>query len=104
MKTQDIKIIPKYTQLNLIDDVFEPVYHSGRIYIAKSKVNRSKLDIHLRFKKVPETSGYYGDWFIERAKVTRSPAHNNNGLVCFDVDFSKFQRFERASRDVRDYL
>lgn len=95
-------IIPKYTPLNYIDDVWEPKYSENMVYIAKHKIDRSKNDIHLTFPKVNETSGYYGDWFISLKEVKRGrKTFNNNGLACYAVDFSKFRRFKRG-QDMRE--
>lgn len=101
MSTQDIKVIPKFEPLNFIDSVWEPKYSSGEVIIAKHKINRSKNDIHLRFKDVNETSGYYGDWFISLKEVKKGrKTFNNNGLECYVIPFEKFVRFERG-RDER---
>lgn len=99
--TKAVKVIPKYTQLNLIADVWEPKYSTNEVIIAKHKITRSKLDIHLKFKDVNPTSDYYGDWFISRKEAISRKTFNNNGLACVVIPFHKFQKFVRG-RDERE--
>jgi hypothetical protein len=84
--------LSKFTMLNFIGDVFEPRYHDGMVLIACSKVDRSRLDIKLRFPKVSETSEYAGDWFISRKKAkSYRKKFNNNGLNCYAIPFEAFE-------------
>lgn len=86
-------VISKYIQLNTIPDVWEPKYSTNEVYIACHKVNRSKLDIKLRFSKVNPTSEYYGDWFITRKKArSYRKRYDNNGKQCYAIPMSVFEK------------
>lgn len=94
-----MKTLSKYTQLNFIGDIWEPHYNGyepdfnkAEVYIAKWKIDRSKLDIKLRFSKVSDTSDFTGDWFISRkkAKLFRKK-FNNNGMECYVIPWTAFE-------------
>lgn len=86
--------LTKYTQLNMIDDVFEPLYHDPSVYIAEWKIKRSKLDIKLRFPKVSETSDYFGDWYLPRKNALKHKTFINNGLKCKQIPWGEFKRIK----------
>lgn len=98
-------IVNKFAQLNTITDIWEPHYNGGRpeVYIATWKVKRSKLDIKLRFPKVSDTSEFAGDWFIRRKAVLGRKKFNNNGMECYVVPWSLFEKLE-VTNDIRREL
>ncbi len=98
----------KYDPLNFIGDVWAPHYNGdvgdgnkAEVYIAKWKVKRSKHDIKLRFSKVNDTSIYAGDWFITKKNAITRSGFDNNGMACYIVPWSKFERLEISERDER---
>ena len=101
----------KYDQLNYIGGegaVWEPHYNGdtgdgskAEVYIAKWKVDRSKKDIKLRFSKVSDTSIYTGLWFVSKKNATTKSGFDNNGLECYVVPWTKFERLEIIERDER---
>lgn len=99
-----MKTLNKYTQLNLIDDIKEPHYngHDPEVYIAKWKVNRSKLDIKLRFAGVNPTSGFYGDWYLPRKRATSRKTININGLECYVIKWQEFDKLIINERDLKE--
>lgn len=96
--TDSVKVLSKWSQLNYIDDVWEPLYSEDKVYIAKWKIKRSKHDIHLVFPKVSATSDYYGDWYLPRKEVGRK-TFNNNGMECYAVPFSKFKKLKLVDKE-----
>lgn len=91
------KIIDKYTQLNCIADIWAPHYNGDNpeVYIATWKVTRSKLPIKLKFAKVNNTSQFAGYWYIT-PKTIKSfrQRYNNNGVKCYVVPWTAFERLE----------
>lgn len=99
----NMKTLDKYTPLNCITDVREPLYHKDLVYIDIQKIKRSKLDIKLKFSNVNETSGYAGDWFLSRATALKGrKKFNNNGRICVAIPFKEFERLERSKRSIYD--
>lgn len=94
-----MKTVSKFTQLNYIGDILEPKYSTNEVYIATHKVNRSKLDIKLKFQKVNDTSEYAGLWYLPRKKATRRKTYDNNGLACYIVPWSEFEKLELSDRE-----
>lgn len=102
-------IVGKYTQLNYIGDIWEPHYNGdpdgtkgkAEVYIAKKKVTRSKLDIKLRFTKVGDTSAYTGAWYLRKKDVPKRTKFDNNGLECYIVPWTKFERLIINDKDER---
>ena len=93
--------LDKFTQLNVIDDVWEPKYSTNEVYVDCWKVNRSKLDIKLRFPKVNDTSDYAGEWFITRKKArSYRKKFDNNGMECYVIPMTVFERFEVSERSM----
>lgn len=94
--------VPKFHQLNVIDDVWGPKYSEDKVYIDINKIRRSKLDIKLRFSNVNNTSGYSGDWFLPRSKALKGrQRYNNRGRTCVVIPFSEFKRLVINERDIR---
>lgn len=93
--------IDRFTQLNCITDVWEPKYSTDEVLIACWKVDRSKLDIKLRFPRVNETSEYYGDWFIthKKAKSYRK-RFDNNGVNCYVIPWEAFEPLELNDKSI----
>lgn len=93
-------LLSKFAQLNAITDIWEPHYSSNSVYIACYKVNRSKLDIKLRFKKVSDTSEYAGTWFISRKKAKSfRKKFDNSGMECYVIPWSAFEKLILNGRD-----
>lgn len=99
-----MKTLPKFTQLNFIGDIYHPNYSKDVVYIACHKINRSKLDIKLRFSQVEPTNEYAGDWFITRKKAKSfRKKFDNNKLQCFVIPMSAFERIEVSVRSPFDW-
>lgn len=90
-----MRIADKYEQFNTIIDVWEPKYSTEEVYVACWKIDRSKLDIKLRFSKVNPTSDYWGDWFISRKRVVRlKKKYDNNGAECYVIPLSVLEKLQ----------
>lgn len=88
-----MKTLDKFTQLNFIGDIWAPKYSTNEVYIAPYKINRSKLDIKLRFSKVNDTDEWTGDWFISRKKAKSfRKKFDNNGLQCYVVPLNELEK------------
>lgn len=101
-------IVSKYDQLNYIGDIWQPHYNGdtgdgtkAEVYIAKWKVKRSKHNIKLKFSKVSDTSMYSGLWFITKKNAITRSGFDNNGLECYVVPWSKFERLIINEKDDR---
>lgn len=93
-------LLSKFTQLNAITDIWEPHYSSNSVYIACWKINRSKLDIKLRFEKVNDYSEYAGDWFISKKKAKSfRKKMDNNGMSCYVIPWGAFDKLTLNERD-----
>lgn len=99
----------KYDQLQYVDWVWEPHYNGdpdgtrgkAEVYISKNRLRKSKLDIKLKFEKVGPTSAYAGLWFLRRKDIPTRTKFDNNGLECYVVPWSKFEKLEIVERDER---